>query len=336
MTRQENNGKTRGWLKLSFACPRDLVEAASDLLIVSSEAGVEQSPERAGRCGLAGFFPLRAAGPGEAAEVERIARTVTADLAALFALYHRPAPTLTREILIDEDWSTSWRQHFRTSVAAPGLVIKPSWEDYTAGPGERVLEMDPGMAFGTGQHASTRLALGLIRALMPDDAPGQAPRRVLDLGTGTGILAMAAALWGADEVLALDNDPEAVRTARENVAHNGLADRVTVAGTPLVELVGSFEASGTMAAARPEDAGGPAAHPGFDLIVANIVHDVLAELCPGLTRLSAPGAALVLAGILAGEQERDLVRLYEAAGFVHETAARADEWAALRFRKPGR
>ena len=186
----------------------------------------------------------------------------------------------------------------------PGLVIKPSWEAYAPAAGERVIEMDPGMAFGTGQHASTRLALELITARLEQGACA----RALDVGTGTGILAMAAALFGCTEVMAVDNDPDAVAVARQNVAHNHLGARIELAATPVAEIRGSFQ-----------------------LVAANIVHDVLVDLAPDLTRLTAPGGSLVLAGILNGGQEAHIVQVYAALGCRVHARRSQDEWVALEL-----
>lgn len=299
------NGQGGQWLKLSFVCPAPLVEAAADLLAVRSGSGVEQSPETASDCRLSGFFYIDATEKGAAqAQTEQITDETAAALTELFALYGEPLPGLELELLANEDWASSWKEHFKTFAIAPGLVIKPSWEEYTPSPGEQVLEMDPGMAFGTGQHATTRGALQLIQRSMQESIPV----RVLDVGTGTGILAMGAALWGAPEVLALDNDPEAVRVASENVAQNKLSGRITVELTPVEQISGSF-----------------------GLICANIVHDVLVEMLPHLRRLSAPPGYLVLSGILAGEQERNICTLYTQAGFILLDSQYEEEWVSLLF-----
>ncbi len=291
------------WLKLSFACPLTLVEAASDLLAARSGSGVEQSPETAAGCRLSGFFYIDAPEKG-AAQVEQIKKETAAALAELFALYGEPLPALEQVLLADEDWASSWKEHFKTFAIAPGLVIKPSWEAYTPSPGEQVLEMDPGMAFGTGQHATTRGALQLIQRCLHESVPA----RVLDVGTGTGILAMGAALWGAPEVLALDNDPEAVRVARENVAQNRLSEAIRVELTPIGQISGSFA-----------------------LVCANIVHDVLVEMLPHLRRLTAQPGCLVLSGILAGEQERNISKRYAQAGFILLGCEYEEEWVSLLF-----
>lgn len=174
----------------------------------------------------------------------------------------------------------------------------------------RIIGSSPSrLAFGTGQHASTRGALTLMRQAL-GALPPEVEQRALDVGTGTGILAMAAALWGMPAVLALDNDPEAVQVAAENVARNGLAAQIRVALTPLAALSGSFA-----------------------LVTANIVHDVLAAMQADLTRLTAQGGFLLLAGILAGGQEANIVRLYGDCGFHLVEARYEDEWAVLFLRR---
>ena len=313
MVKQEKTGRQQEpvlagqWLRLRFLCPAELLEAAADFLAVQSGSGVEQSPETAEGSWLSGFFYLEAAEEAERrAQVAAIVAEIQSGLAELFALYRQPLPALERELLADEDWSTSWQQYFKPFVIAPGLVIKPSWERYSPLSDEKVLELDPGMAFGTGQHASTRVALCLMRRSFEV----RMPAGVLDVGTGTGILAMGAALWGAERVLALDNDPEAVRVARGNVAHNGLSGLVRVEERPLASVDGSYA-----------------------LVCANIVHDVLVELLPQFRRVVGHSGHLVLAGILAGGQEDNLVSLYGQAGFRLLASEYEAEWVALLFER---
>ena len=298
-------GTDRQWLKITFLCPTVLLEAAGDLLAALSGTGVEESPPTADGAAVSGFFELHGAGGDHPPErAEAVVSLVEARMAELFALYRQEPVRATHTLLADEDWATSWQQYFKPFAIVPGLVIKPSWEPYTPAPGERVIEMDPGMAFGTGQHASTRLALELIAARL-ERSPCA---RALDVGTGTGILAMAAALFGCARVVAVDNDPDAVTVARQNVAHNRLAERIDLGSTPVAEIGGLFQ-----------------------LVAANIVHDVLVDMAPELTRLSAPGASLVLAGILSGEQEAHLVQVYTALGCRILDRRYRDEWVALEL-----
>ncbi len=185
----------------------------------------------------------------------------------------------------------------------PGLVIKPSWETYQAADNVKIIEMDPGQAFGTGQHESTRMALALLAHRFAEGPPME---KVLDVGTGTGILAMAAVLFGANSAVAIDNDPEAVRVAMENVADNGLADNIVVSTMDLAVVQGTFP-----------------------LILANIVHDVLVEMAPRFRELCAAGGGVILAGILRGEQEENIIRVYGKRGFSLQKSLHDGEWAAL-------
>ncbi|BCO10736.1 ribosomal protein L11 methyltransferase [Desulfolithobacter dissulfuricans] len=298
---QNETSTVKRWLKLSLASPPAMVESISDLMGVLSGAGVEISadsePQR-----ITGFFPLRDDTP---AEREAIVSRVGEALSELFSLYDRELPPIQVETMDNEDWATSWQQFYTPFAIIPGLVIRPSWEEYRPAKGEKVIELDPGQAFGTGQHASTRMALALTRECCQPAPPG----RVLDVGTGTGILAMAAALFGASEVIGIDNDPQAVRVARENVGRNLLQGRISIEDTPLEEIQGPFE-----------------------LIQANIVHDVLVAMAPALRRLLAPSGHIVLAGILAGRQEENIVRVYEDLGLAHLRTLHDDEWAACTFR----
>lgn len=285
------------WLKISLHCPEIILEPVADLLGVLSGSGVEQSPVIEGMSVLTGFFVLEE-GAGQDEIVERVQQEMT----PLFALYELIPPNPECAIFADEDWATSWQQFFKPFTIIPGLVIKPSWEPYALQGREQVIEMDPGMAFGTGKHASTKLALGFIHACYQEKSPS----RVLDVGTGTGILAMAAVLFGAEKVVAIDNDPEAVRVATENIAHNGLQRQITTSATDLTDISGQY-----------------------DLICANIVHNVLVAMASDFARLLVSGGRLVLAGILRGAQEDNIVRLYRELGISAEEIAYEEEWAAL-------
>ena len=296
------------WLKVTVFCPLPLLDSASDLMGVLSGSGVELSPEDADGAFLSGFFHLQGCrDPLEQQKVvEQIVANLVLEMTHLFALYELTPGTPTVTLLADQDWATSWQQFFKPFEIIPGLVVKPSWEVYQPGPGQHVLEMDPGMAFGTGQHASTRMASALIQQSLQE----QAVEQVLDVGTGTGILAMAAALLGPARILAVDNDPDAVTVARANIARNMLNDRIEVAGTPVAAITGPYQ-----------------------LVCANIVHDVLVEMAPELTRLTAVGGRLILAGILGGDQENNIVTVYRALGCTLVNQLHEEEWAALLLQK---
>jgi ribosomal protein L11 methyltransferase len=293
--------QNKRWLKISLSCPEQMVESVSDLVGILSGAGVEITPARQKIATVSGFFSV---GPDEPAEP--LKEKVQTELESLFSLYGADLGELVCKEFADADWATKWQQYFTPFAIVPGLVIKPSWEQYTVRDNEQVIEMDPGMAFGTGQHESTRLALALIRRC----CSRQPPSRVLDVGTGTGILAMASALFGAEHILAIDNDPQAVEIAAHNVTHNHLQDRIHTSTTPIAKIEDSF-----------------------DLICANIVHDVLVAMIPDFRRLLPPGGVLILAGVLQGEQERNLQNLLSATGLHLEDSNRDGEWVGLFFKR---
>jgi ribosomal protein L11 methyltransferase len=187
------------------------------------------------------------------------------------------------------------------------LVVAPTWEPFEPRPGERVIRLDPGMAFGTGTHASTVLCLRALEDLVEERAA------VLDVGTGSGILAAAAALLGAGRVTALDIDPLAVRIARQNIAVNNLAERVQVHYAELRDLL----ASGL---------------PAVRVCTANLTAEVLCALAPDLARAVAPEGTLVASGVVdTGLQpvRAALVR----AGLRPVREARLDDWIALWARR---
>jgi len=209
-----------------------------------------------------------------------------------------------------EDWSTSWKVNFKPLRIGRRLLIVPSWERAEAGPDDIVLSLDPGMAFGTGGHETTRLCLEQLETVLLG-RPAGSPASVLDLGTGSGILAMAAARLGAGRVCAVDIDPEAVEVARENLAINGLAERIECSATPLEALDGPF-----------------------DVILANILAEELVRLAPQLTARLAPDGVLILSGILAGKEA------FVRSGFapqplVYRHTAHEGEWVAMLYRKDG-
>lgn len=210
--------------------------------------------------------------------------------------------------ITDCGWAEKWKEHFKPSRLGRRITVKPSWEPYAASPGEVVLTIDPGQAFGTGTHETTKLCLQFIEDAF--DAPA-APRTVLDVGTGTGILGIAAAMLGAERVLGIDVDPKAVETAADNARINGVADRFESAVTPLGRLEGHY-----------------------DLVAANVLAEILADLKDEIGARCAPGGALLLSGILL-EKSDWVVQEYGEAGW--RLAGRRDEgqWSALLLRRHG-
>lgn len=208
----------------------------------------------------------------------------------------------------DEDWAARSQASLR-AVRAGEVLVAPPWDD-TPAPVRVVIQ--PSMGFGTGHHATTRLCLRLLQDCARPDM------RVLDVGTGSGVLAIAAARLGAARVLAIDNDPDALRSARENVDLNGVGDRVTLAH---VALGADHSAPGAEHQA-------PIVEHRFDLVLANLTGATLVRLAPRLAAAVAPGGRLIVSGILREELE-EVAGAFRAHAL--EGIARLDEdgWAAL-------
>lgn len=205
---------------------------------------------------------------------------------------------LVEEVVPDVDWSSHWKSHF-TPMAFGPLWVVPSWLEPPAH-AEHVLRIDPSMAFGTGLHATTALCLDRIVELSPVGS-------VLDVGTGTGILAMGALRLGSQHVVGTDNDPDALAVARENAALNGLEDRLVLSGDPLERIPGRF-----------------------DLVVANILAEPLIEMAPALTARVAPGGRALLSGVLATQADR-VAAAYVAAGLKAPAVAPREEWVRIEL-----
>lgn len=244
-------------------------------------------------------------------EDERALRQIQIGLALLDQTrrYSSQAAGLELQIrqLAETDWAEAWKAHYHVLHVGQRLVIKPTWCEYVARPDERLIEIDPGMAFGSGLHATTRLCLELLEAYVQ---PGV---RVLDVGTGSGILAIAAAKLGAAQVLALDNDPVAVRVARENVMTNGLGSHVSVQeGTLTWPLPGC----------------GGEGKPGWDVMVANLLAETIVEMAPAFAALLAPGATLITSGII-DERAGQVVEALHQYGLPVTERRDDGEWVAL-------
>ena len=212
------------------------------------------------------------------------------------------------EPLPDTDWSEGWKAGLGATVISERLLVRPSWVEHAADPGQTELVIDPGQAFGTGTHPSTWLALGWIDRLAGGLARGA---RVLDVGTGSGVLALAAAALAPVRVVAFDLDPVAAREAGANAARNGCAERVAVFAGALDALAG----------------------PGFDLVVANMLRSEALPLLAALAKRTRPGGQAVFSGLLDAETEM-FREAALAAGFTTRDVSRGEDasgerWAAV-------
>lgn len=218
--------------------------------------------------------------------------------ATLLRLKEASERELTIRFVAEEDWANAWKQHFKPQRIGQRIVIKPSWEDYAPEPGDLVIEMDPGMAFGTGLHATTRLCL---RALEAHLQPGET---LADIGTGSGILAIGGVLLGATSAVATDIDPLAVRIAQENIERNQLVGRV-----------------------RADIADLPPVGP-FDMVVANILPDVILAMAEELIAATRPGGLLIVSGIIEARADDVRLGLQERGVTLLQTCVEG-EWVAI-------
>lgn len=204
----------------------------------------------------------------------------------------------------DEDWSEVWKRFYKPFRAGKKLVVKPTWEQYDPQPGDQVIEIDPGMAFGSGTHETTGMCLELLEDAL------RGGERVIDVGTGSGILAIGAALLGAKDVLAIDIDYTAVRVAKENIAHNHLENRVRAVEGNLLEKTDAQ----------------------CDLCVANIIADVICLFAEPLNSHIRPGGLFICSGIIK-ERENDVRKALLAASYTLLEVRRKGEWVAMLARR---
>ena len=240
---------------------------------------------------------LRAYVPVDGAE-SAVAQAIEEGLWHLSRIDVAGVGPVARRELKEEDWANAWKDHYHTRRVGRRLVIKPSWLDYEPEADDVVVELDPGMAFGTGLHPTTDTCLRLLEDLV------HGGERVLDLGAGSGILTLAAAGLGSGPILALDVEPVAVRTAAANTAALGSLVQVHEGSLPLGE---------------PQT---------FDLVLANIIARVLVDLAAELAAVLAPAGRLLASGIIA-EREAEVVDALASAGLGVERRVQSGDWVTL-------
>ena len=273
------------WLTATIILNPILEEAVVDFLVGVMAGAVEQTVNDKNQdLTLNVYFEEKDQSKQLRANLQAKVEQQLSELADIFRV---EIPEISWDLIEDQDWSSNWKVHFKPFTITRGLTIVPTWEEYQPEENEQVIIMDPGMAFGTGHHATTSMSLDLLRKVVTSSGGDIS---VLDVGCGTGILGMGAALFGADKALGIDNDPEAVRVAIENVALNEGAASMEVTQTPLQDLKESF-----------------------GCIVANIIHDVLLTMKDDFYRLLPQNGDLILSGILHGEQEQNIIKQFEGA-----------------------
>ncbi len=229
-------------------------------------------------------------------------RTSLTQIAAGLAL---PPPTLSLSRIAEQNWNSSWEETIRPIRVTGRIVVAPTWHPFTAAPGDIVLTIDPKMSFGTGYHESTRLALLLLEKHL---TPGT---RVLDAGTGTGILAIASLKLGAASAVGFDIDEWSSSNAVENARLNGVSGLFTVLRGDIQAVTGAE----------------------FDMIAANIQKNVIEEMLPALAGRLAPGGTMILSGLLDTDREAIKAAL-AGSGLPVCDEAEEGEWIALAAARP--
>ncbi|MCW0997119.1 50S ribosomal protein L11 methyltransferase [Streptococcus anginosus] len=304
------------WQELTITVGREAEEAVSNILIDLGSQGVaiDDSADYLGEAGpfgevlpqvkqlntvaITAYYP-------ETVNLEMIRQEVKEHLAQLRDFGLEIGETqLTTQQLAEEDWADNWKKYFEPARVTHDLTIVPSWTDYEATIGEKIIKLDPGMAFGTGTHPTTKMSLFVLEQIL------RGGETVLDVGTGSGVLSIASSLLGAKDIYAYDLDEVAVRVAQENIELNPDMENIHVASGDLLRGV-EIEA---------------------DVIVANILADILVNLTDDAYRLLKDEGYLIMSGIIS--EKWNLVReSAEAAGFFLETHMIQGEWNACVFKK---
>ncbi|HWP45791.1 MAG TPA: 50S ribosomal protein L11 methyltransferase [Candidatus Limnocylindrales bacterium] len=299
------------WIEISIMTSQEAQELISNFLMDLGSPGVvleDNSPlppfpeseidsrKEVKDCLIKGYFPLKV-------DLTKVTDQVGKYLALLESnQISVGAKTLQTRILREEDWESNWKKYFKPFPVGKRLVIKPSWESCETKPDQVVIDIDPGMAFGTGKHETTQLCLELLEESI---SPGI---RVLDIGTGSGILAIAAAKLGASRVLGVEIDPVTIQYARENLIKNAVQSKITL-------YLGSLESLGQVD--EP-----------FDLVLMNIRPRVILSLVEPLKKYLKPASLLILSGILQTEEQEFIEALKEKSLIIKEQKLKG-EWIAL-------
>ena len=301
------------WLEIRVNCDPEQAEAVADVLARYAPGGVAIQQDALDLTGgewrldgpLEPVVSVRAYLAFEPGLDEK-RRQVEEALWHLRQIASIPEPQF--RTVVEEEWVNAWKEHFQVTRIGQRLVVKPSWREYTPQADDVVLELDPGMAFGTGLHPTTQMCLMALEKYV------RGGERVLDLGTGSGILAIAAVKLGAAACLATDIDPVAVEAARANVAANGVQDIVQVERGSLAQLPTLHS---------------PLSTAKFDLALVNILASIIVELCgQGLGEVVKPGGLAIFAGLI-DTQEAEVREALKRVGLVVIERTQEKDWVGL-------
>lgn len=286
----------KNWTRIDISCGLEVADDLGAELAETFEAGVEYIPG-----GLRIYF--------DSTVFEKKKRSFQQVLDSARGDTGGEAITWTSSELPDEDWSETWKADFKPIRVGRRFLIAPTWEPVGPGPQDLLIRIDPGRAFGTGHHETTRLCLEWMETWTESREPGSGntPGTLLDVGTGSGILAMGAALLGFKNIVGIDNDPEAIEVAEPNIALNGLSDKIRVSCASIGDVQGEF-----------------------DVLVSNIHSMPLIRMSEMMVSRVRNGGRLALSGILT-EQAAEVRSAYEKRGASLVSINTAGEWVLLDF-----
>lgn len=312
-----DQARTGAWLELAVEADIEAVEAVSEILgrvasggttvepafdLVDEGLGARIDPSRPAI--VRGYVPAR-----DASAADADAAATAEALGHLQAFGLRAIGELRTRIVHEEDWAEAWKAYFPVMRVGRRLVIRPTWRRHRRLPADVVLALDPGMAFGTGLHPTTRLCLAALESIADDGRVDGA--RILDVGCGSGILAIAAVKLGASDALGVDTDPIAIESTVANARRNRLARRIRARAGSL-----------------------PSEEPPFDVVLANLIAGVLVPLAGALRAELRPGGTLVASGIFV-DREAEVRSAFEAAGLAIHGRSDEGDWVALTVVRPG-
>ncbi|MCD8198893.1 MAG: 50S ribosomal protein L11 methyltransferase [Phascolarctobacterium sp.] len=304
------------WIEVKIRVYREEMEAVSDILIAAGAQGVSvEDPELVND--LRSSIPRELCGISEQKDNGTVAVTayyedgeklpeqleqIRKELYLVEKRTGRAYVGIYFQKLFEKDWANEWKRYFHVTHVGEKIVIKPSWEEYAPQVGECVIEIDPGMSFGTGTHSTTCMCITRLEKILPQHAT------VFDVGTGSGILAITAAMLGAESVLAADIDPLAVRIAKDNVKMNGLDGKIDVFHSDLLQSVKGLA----------------------DVIIGNIIADVIIELLQDVPKKLKPNGIFLASGIIKDRQE-DITAAAEAVGMKVDYMEENGDWLMMQM-----
>jgi ribosomal protein L11 methyltransferase len=306
---EQKKGK---WLKIELSVPSELVDAASNFIIELGAQGVYQEitessftnefPEPLEKETLKAFFPFDK-------HLENRLASLKIYMESLSQLFPKlKKATLVVETIEDENWGEEWKKYFLPLRVSKNIVIKPTWERYSPAGHDIVIEIDPGMAFGTGQHPSTRMCMEALEDIILKHRTAK-KLKALDVGTGTGILGIACAKLGVEKVLCVDIDKKATEIAKENVTINQVEDKVKINNCNVFTI-----------------------HESFDLIVANLTAKMLIKLRTHLLSLLKKNGYMIISGIIE-QNKNDMEKHFIAEPFVSTQILTEKEWVCYVLKK---